>query len=32
MKNLGKVIYDHELKREKKNKPDLSSLKFIYKN
>ena len=32
MKNLGQVIYDYELKREKTNKPDLSSLKFNYKN
>ena len=30
MKNLGKVIYDHELKRPKANLPDLSSFKFIY--
>lgn len=30
MKNLGKVIYDHELKREKKIRPDLSSFMFNY--
>jgi Beta-lactamase enzyme family len=31
MKNLGRVIYDHELKRERKYKPDLSALRFEYK-
>jgi hypothetical protein len=31
MKNLGRVIYDHELKRERKYKPDLSALRFNYK-
>jgi hypothetical protein len=30
LKNLGKVFYDYELKRERKNKSDLSSLKFNY--
>ena len=30
MKNLGKVIYDYESGRSKKNKPDLSSLLFDY--
>ncbi len=28
LKNLGKVFYEYELKRERKYKPDLSSLKF----
>lgn len=30
MKNLGKVIYDYEVKRPKTFLPDLSSIKFIY--
>jgi beta-lactamase class A len=30
MKNLGRVIYDHELKREYKVRPDLSKLIFTY--
>lgn len=30
MKNLGKIIYDHELKREYKFKPDLSPFIFTY--
>ena len=30
MKNLGQVIYDHEIKRERKNIPDLSSFIFKY--
>jgi len=30
MKNIGQVIYEHELKREKKILPDLESLKFEY--
>jgi hypothetical protein len=30
LKNLGQVFYDYELKRERKHKPDLSSLKFNY--
>jgi hypothetical protein len=30
LKNLGKVFYDYELKRERKNKPELSPLKFNY--
>ena len=30
MKNLGQIIYEHELKREKKILPDLESLKFEY--
>ena len=29
-KNLGRVIYDHELKRKRKYEPDLSSLHFEY--
>jgi hypothetical protein len=31
MKNIGQVIYQHELKRKKKNLPDLSKFKFTYK-
>ena len=30
MKNLGKVIYGHELKRQRSRKPDFSSFKIIY--
>jgi len=30
MKHLGEVIYNHELKRERKQKADLSSLRFDY--
>ncbi|MEP7254753.1 MAG: serine hydrolase, partial [Ferruginibacter sp.] len=30
MKNLGRVIYEYELKREYKIKPDLSSVTFTY--
>lgn len=30
MKNLGKVLYDYELKREYKIKPDLSAVIFTY--
>jgi hypothetical protein len=30
MKNLGRVLYDHELKRTRKIKPDLSSVLFNY--
>jgi len=30
MKNLGQTIYEQEVKRVKKNIPDLSGLKFIY--
>jgi beta-lactamase class A len=30
MKNLGQVIYDYEVKREKKIVPDLSGFKFVY--
>jgi hypothetical protein len=30
MKNLGKVLYDYELKRTYKNKPDLSPFIFTY--
>jgi hypothetical protein len=30
MKQLGQAIYDHELKRERKYKPDLSSFRFNY--
>lgn len=30
MKNLGKLIYDHELKRKKEVQPDLSAFQFVY--
>ncbi|MFT3680369.1 MAG: serine hydrolase [Ferruginibacter sp.] len=30
MKHLGEVIYDYEIKRERKIQPDLSELKFEY--
>lgn len=30
LKNLGRVIYEYELKRERKNQPDLSSFQFSY--
>ena len=30
MKNLGQVIYDHEIKRKKKTDPDLSKFQFNY--
>ncbi len=30
MQNLGKVLYDHELKRNYKYRPDLSSVLFTY--
>ncbi len=30
MKNLGRVIYNYELKRKRVHKPDLSSFKIIY--
>lgn len=30
MKNLGRVLYNYEVNRVRKNKPDLSSMKFIY--
>ena len=30
MKHLGQVIYEYELKRERRFRPDLSSLKFDY--
>jgi hypothetical protein len=30
MKNLGRVIYDYELKRKRKVRPDLSSVLFTY--
>lgn len=30
MKNLGKVIYDYEMKRERKTKPELSAFKMKY--
>jgi hypothetical protein len=30
MKHLGQIIYDYEIKREKKIEPDLSGLKFVY--
>lgn len=32
LKNLGRVIYDYELKRSRKYPADLSSFKFDYKN
>ena len=32
LKNLGKVIYDYELKRNRKYPADLSSVKFNYGN
>ncbi len=32
MKNLGKVIYEFELKRQRKTKPDLSFFKINYAN
>jgi hypothetical protein len=32
MANLGKVIYDHEVKRKRKVKPDLSKFKIDYAN
>ena len=30
LKNLGQILYDYELKRERNYKPDLSPLKFDY--
>ncbi|HSN60682.1 MAG TPA: serine hydrolase [Ferruginibacter sp.] len=30
MKNLGKILYDYELKRKRNFQPDLSSLNFTY--
>lgn len=30
LKNLGRVLYDYELKRDRKYKPDLSALRFQY--
>jgi hypothetical protein len=30
LRNLGRVIYDYEIKRGRKHKPDLSSLHFTY--
>ena len=30
MKNLGRVLYNYEINRTRKNKPDLSSMKFTY--
>lgn len=30
LKNLGRVIYDHELKRQRKYPPDLSTFQFRY--
>lgn len=30
MKNLGRVLYDYELKRKRKTKPDLSAMLFTY--
>lgn len=31
MKHLGEVIYEYELKRERKHPPDLTDIKFTYK-
>jgi hypothetical protein len=30
LKNLGRVVYEYELKRMRKNKPDLSTFRFQY--
>ncbi len=30
LKNLGRVLYDYELKRNRKYKPDLSTFRFQY--
>lgn len=30
MKNLGRVLYNYEVNRPRKNRPDLSSMKFSY--
>jgi hypothetical protein len=30
MKNLGRVIYDYELKRKRRHIPDLSAFQFQY--
>ncbi len=30
MKNLGKIMYDYDVKRERRHYPDLSEFKFIY--
>jgi len=32
MKNLGRLIYDHELKRPRTRQPDLSTFRLDYKN
>ncbi|MFN2459033.1 MAG: hypothetical protein ABR502_12600, partial [Chitinophagaceae bacterium] len=32
MKNLGQVIYNYELQRQKKNVPDLSAFRIYYPN
>jgi len=32
MKNLGEVIYDHELKRNRRHRPNLNQFIFDYKN
>jgi len=32
MKNLGRVVYDYELKRKRKHLPDLSTFRFQYSN
>ena len=32
MKNLGRVVYDYELKQQKKRVPDLSAFQFQYKD
>jgi hypothetical protein len=32
MKNLGRMIYSHELRRPRTNPPDLSTFRFEYKN
>jgi hypothetical protein len=31
LKNLGRAVYDYEIKRVRKNVPDLSSFKFDWK-
>jgi len=32
MKNLGRIIYDHELKRQRTRQPDLSTFRINYQN
>ena len=31
MKNLGRVVYEYELKRKRKNVPDLRTFQFTYR-